>query len=165
MRNTPLIEAFKENEQDLIRFLIVRLKSAFAAQDLAQELYLRVCGLDESFAVRNGRAYLFRMASNLAIDHLRREARQAELRDELQTFLGDEAEVATPEEALISRNELERLERAMAELPPLSRRIFYLSRFEQKSQREIAALVGLSPTAVFKHLRRVIDYLAAVRDT
>ena len=126
MRNTPLIEAFKENEQDLIRFLIVRLKSA---------------------------------------DHLRREARQAELRDELQTFFGDEAEVATPEEALISRNELERLERAMAELPPLSRRIFYLSRFEQKSQREIAALVGLSPTAVFKHLRRVIDYLAAVRDT
>ena len=53
----------------------------------------------------------------------------------------------------------------MAELPPLSRKIFYLSRFEQKTQREIAAIVGLSPTGVFNHLRKVIDHLAAVRDT
>ena len=165
MSNTHLIEAFKENERDLIRFLMVRLQSVFAAQDLAQELYLKISSLEEGFSVRNGRAYLFRMAANLAIDHQRRETRRAELLDEVQTFLSGDADFVTPEATLISRDQLARLERAMAELPPLSRKIFYLSRFEQKTQREIAAIVGLSPTGVFNHLRKVIDHLAAVRDT
>ena len=56
------------------------------------------------------------------------------------------------------------MERALAEMPAISRKIFYLSRFEQKSQREIASMVGLSPTAVFNHIRKVIDHLAAVRE-
>lgn len=165
MANPHLIETFKENERDLVNFLVLRLKSAFTAQDLVQELYIKISRLDDGIAVRNGRAYLFRMAANLAIDHLRRESRRAELLEEIRTFLVEEAPVATPEQALISRQELARLEGALAELPAISQKIFHLSRFEQKSQREIAALVGLSPSAVFKHLRRVIDHLAAVRET
>lgn len=165
MTNAYLIETYKENERDLVKFLVPRLKSVFAAQDIAQELYIKICSLDDSVAVRNGRAYLFRMAANLAIDHLRRESRRAELLNEIQTFMTEGSHVATPEQALISRQELARLEQALAELPAISRKIFYLSRFEQKTQREIAAIVGLSPTAVFNHIRRVIDHLAAVRDT
>lgn len=143
----------------------MRLKSAFAAQDLAQELYLKICSLDDRIAVHNSRTYLFRMASNLAVDHLRRESRRAELLEETRGFLTGGSSFPNPEQALISREELARLKRAMAELPPLSRKIFYLSRFEHKSQREIAKIVGLSPTAVFKHLRKTIDHLAAARSS
>lgn len=165
MSEPPLIQAFRENERDLIHFLAARLKSAFAAQDLAQELYLKVRSLDAPVPVRNERAFLFRMAANLAIDHQRQESRRAELLAEAQAFLaGDETDSLTPEQSLIARVELARLERALAELPPLSRRIFHLSRFEGLSQREIAGLVGLSPTAVFKHLRKVVDHLARVRE-
>jgi len=103
-------------------------------------------------------------AEQAAIDHLRGESRRAALLAEAQSFLGTRDAVATPEQDLIARDQLARLERAMAEMPPLSRRIFYLSRFEEKSQREIAEIVGLSPTAVFKHIRKVLDHLAGVRD-
>lgn len=165
MTNADLIESFKENERDLLKFLVARLKSAFTAQDIAQEVYLKISTLDDTVAVRNARAYLFRMAANLAIDHLRRESRRAELQSEFLAIMGEEAHAATPEQDLISREELARLERALAEMPAISRKIFYLSRFEHRTQREIAAIVGLSPTAVFNHIRRVIDHLAAVRDS
>ena len=164
MPESPLVQAFRENERDLVQFLVARLKSAFVAQDIAQELYLKVSLLDGQEPVRNGRAYLFRMAANLAIDHQRRESRQAELLAEAQAWLGEGRDPATPEQTLIARAELRRLEQALGELPPTTRRIFHLSRFEEKSQREIAAIVGLSPTAVFKHLRNAVDHLAKVRD-
>jgi RNA polymerase sigma-70 factor (ECF subfamily) len=164
MAESPLIEAFREHERDLILFLAARLKSVFLAQDLTQELYLKVRDLDGGESVRNSRAYLFRMASNLAIDQHRGECRRAELLAQAQAHLGQASEVATPERQAIARHELARLAAALAEVPPLSRKIFYLSRFEEKSQREIAAIVGLSPTAVFNHLRRVVDHLARVRE-
>jgi len=164
MSDSRLIETFRENERDLVHFLVARLRSVFAAHDLVQELYLKIASLEETSPIRNDRAYLFRMASNLAIDYLRRESRQAEWLAEAQEILGGEVDAASPEETLMARDELLRLERAMAELPPLSRKIFYLSRFEEKSQREIAQIVGISPTGVFNHIRSVMDHLAKVRE-
>jgi RNA polymerase sigma-70 factor (ECF subfamily) len=104
------------------------------------------------------------MASNLAIDHLRGEARRSELLQEAHAFRGEEAGPTSPETVLIARQELMRFEAALAELPELSRRIFYLTRFEGLSQREVAAIVGLSNTAVFKHRRKVFAHLSKVRD-
>jgi RNA polymerase sigma-70 factor (ECF subfamily) len=165
MPNTSLIQTLRDNERDLLQFLAARLKSAFAAQDLVQDLYLKVRGLDEKEQVRNGRAYLFRMASNLAIDHLRRERRRAELIAEAGEFLTGGIEPTTPEQSLIARNELVRLERALAELPELTRRIFILCRLDGLPQRRVAEIVGLSPAGVFKHMRRAVDHLARVRDS
>jgi len=164
MSESRLVEAFRENERDLIHFLMLRLKSAFAAQDLAQELYVRVRNHEDTEEIRNGRAYLFRMAQNLAVDHLRKEARHAELQEEAGRFLNEGMSPATPERIVLAREELARMERALAELPPLTRKIFALSRFEEKPQREIAVLVGLSPAGVFKHIRRAMDHLSRARD-
>lgn len=164
MSDSRLVQAFRDYEAELIQFLSARLRSSTLAQDLTQELYLKIRALDDGPVVRNSRAYLFRMASNLALDHLRGERRRAELLAEARSFLGEESDMVTPEQALIAREELARLRRAMEDLPPISRRIFRMSRFDGLSQREIADRVGLSPTAVFKHIRKVMDHLATVRD-
>jgi RNA polymerase sigma-70 factor (ECF subfamily) len=164
MSGSSLAEAYREIERELISFLARRLKSVFTAQDLAQEIYLKVHSLEDIGPVRDRRAYLFRMAANLSTDHLRKEARRAQLLAEARDFLWQEHEAPTPEQTAIAAQELARLEKALAELAPLSRRIFYLSRFEGRNQRDIAGLVGISPTAVFKHLRKVVDHLAKVRE-
>ena len=164
MSGSSLAEAYREIERELISFLARRLKSVFTAQDLAQEIYLKVHALEDMGPVRDQRAYLFRMAANLSTDHLRKEARRAQLLAEARDFLWEESEALTPEQTVIAAQELARLEKALAELAPLSRRIFCLSRFEGRNQRDIADLVGISPTAVFKHLRKVVDHLAKVRE-
>lgn len=164
MQNSTLIQTYQENAQDLLRFLVRRLRCAFTARDLAQEVYLRLLKVDHPTEVRNSRAYLFQVAANLATDHLRGEARRTALLAEVQDLLWSGTDGVTPERQTLARDELERLRRVANDLPPLTRRAFFLSRFEGKPLRAIAEELGVSQTTVEKHLRRALDRLARARD-
>lgn len=164
MGHSALLEAYYEYQEDLIRFLSRRLKCGFAARDMVQELYLRLLKIQNPAGIENRKAYLFRIASNLATDHIRVEARRAELLRECRGVLTRSENKVTPERVALARWELKLYQKAVQELPPLSRRIFYLNRFEGKSQRAIAEEVGVSVTTVEKHIRRALDHLAATRD-
>ena len=163
MADSALLQAYRENERDLIRFLARRLRCAFTARDLAQDVYLKLHTLDEAVEVRNGRAYLFRIAANLATDHLRTERRRAELLAEAQDFLWAPSETRTPERELSGRQDIARLRRAAESLPPLTREIFRRNRFANETQRDIADSLGLSLTTVEKHIRKALDRLAKAR--
>lgn len=147
-----------------MRFLARRLKCAFTARDLVQELYLRLLKIENPAAIQNRRAYLFRVAANLATDHQRVEERRTELLRESRDLLTDPAHTVTPERIALARTELERLRRVVEALPPLSRKIFYLNRFEGMPQREIAQQLNVSVTTVEKHIRKVLEHLARARD-
>jgi RNA polymerase sigma factor (sigma-70 family) len=164
MQDTALSDSYREHERDLIRFLMRRLRCAFTARDLAQDIWLKLDGVDDAQAVRNPRAYLFRMAANLATDHLRIETRRAELRDEAHDLLYGDAEWRTPERDLIAREQIDRVQQAIAVLPPLTREIFRLNRFAHRTQREIAAQLGLSTTAIENHIAKALAALARARD-
>src|SRR6516225_906036 len=73
----PLLAAYLEKRGTLVRFLAARAGSTAAAEDLAQELYLKLAGRDRSAEVGNPQAMLFRMALNLMVDRARGEARAA----------------------------------------------------------------------------------------
>lgn len=164
MSESPLIESYRAHERDLIRFLARRVKCVFTAHDLAHDIFMKLHAVEGTSPVRNPKAYLFRMASNLASDHLRTEARRSELLHEAHDMLWRKVEDATPERRLIAREALAGIQAVVADLPPRSRQIFYLSRFEGQTQREIARHLGISRTTVEKHMRKVLDRLAAVRD-
>lgn len=163
MQTSALLETYREYERDLLRFLTRRLKCVFTAKDLAHDVYLKLHEMPANAPVENSRAYLFRMAANLATDHLRTESRRVELLAEAHELLWGGAETRTPEREAIARTELERLRKAISELPDLTRKIFHLNRFAGKTQREIAAELGVSQTTVEKHIRKVLDHLAATR--
>ncbi len=164
MQDSVLHRSFRDHQRDLLRFLMRRLRCAFTARDLAHDLYLKLDDVDGATGIGNGRAYLFRMAANLASDHLRGEARRGEILREAQDLLDGGADWRTPERDVIARDELQRLHREVAALPDLSRRIFQLNRFEGRTHREIAARLGVSVTTVENHIRKVMDRLAAARD-
>lgn len=164
MPESPLIESYRMNERDLVRFLARRLKCIFTAHDLAHEIYLKLHSLDDAVAIGNPKAYLFRIAANLATDHLRTENRRSAILAEAHDMLWGGTAETTPEQSLIAREELARLRAAVAELSPTSRQIFFLNRFGGKTQREIAAAMGVSLTTVEKHIRKALHHLAAARD-
>jgi RNA polymerase sigma factor (sigma-70 family) len=163
MNESALLRTYREAERDLLRFLIRRLKCVFTAKDLAHDVYLKLHEVPETAQVRNGRAYLFRMAANLATDHLRTESRRGQLLSEAHELLWSEAETRTPERDAIARDELEQMRKAISALPDMTRKIFHLNRFGGKTQKEIAAELGVSQTTVEKHIRKVLDHLAAAR--
>ncbi|KZD07848.1 RNA polymerase sigma factor [Oceanibaculum pacificum] len=163
MQNVILLQAYRAHERELVRFLARRLRCVATARDLAHDLYVKLHDQPPPDALRHEKAYLFRMAANLATDHLRSVSRRAELLAEAQTMLWAGLEQPTPERALAARREVEAMRRIVAGLPPLSRRIFELNRFEGKSQREIAGLLGVSQTTVENHMRKVLAILTAAR--
>lgn len=148
----------------LMRLLVRILGSELVAEDVAQNLYLRVQRVEDEPPIINKRSFLFRLASNLAIDHIRAEQTRARIQAEAHALLWDE--LATPDAAqiAIAKVELQRVLKAAASLPEPTRTIFRLHRFDGMRQSEIAALRGVSVTTVEKHVRRALSVLRNARD-
>ncbi len=164
MWDSTLHQTYHAHERELIRFLARRLRCMATARDMAQDIYLKLRDVQDESAIRNGRAYLFRMAANLATDHQRGEARRAELLAEAHDLLWGASPASTPETECLARDELRRVEQALHALPAQTRQIFDLNRFQGLSQREIAERLGVSSTTVEKHIRRALDRLAEARN-
>ena len=141
---------------ELRAFLVARCGDASEAEDVLQELWLKVTEHPVG-PIANGRAYLFRSASNLVLDRLR--ARQRALRrdrawidDGQQTNAADDRPDPAPpaDEILLRQEEASVVRRAIAELPPGARRALELHRLEGHGQAEVARIMGISLSGVEK---------------
>lgn len=156
---SALIASFRENYQDLLRFLTRRTGNAERAADVAQDTYVRLAAIPPAtLDIQNPRAFVYRVAGNLAIDTMRREGRiAADL-----TFL-EAGEVVpdptpSPEARTLARERLRLLEEALNELPSKTRLALLLSRIEGRSFAEIAGELGVSESMVAKHIARALRH-------
>lgn len=136
-----------------------------ATEDLFQELWIRVTQRPNG-PVANPLAYLYRAANNLMVDRYRAE-RQARQRDhawsEARGGLEEWAPQPTAEEVLIARQELGRLDVALAALGERAARCFRRFRLDGVPQKQIAAELGVSLSTVESDLRRAYAALIAAR--
>ncbi len=164
----PLLALYLERRANLVRFLAARAGSVAVAEDLIQELYLKLAARDRTGEqVGNPTALLYRMALNLMLDRARGEARST-VRDTAwrQAFHAevggvDVADEPPADEAAASAQRLRRLIAAVQELPPQAGRAFRLHKLEGLSQAETARAMGLSVKAVEKHVSAALKALTA----
>ena len=166
-RQSDLLDAYMSKRDDLVRFFAARLRSMTAAEDLAQDLYIRVASLELGEPVENPSAYLYRLASNLMLDRLRSDRRSG-VRDGawLQSHrveMGGEsiADTPSPEQSAVSRQRLAKMVEAMADLPPKTRRAFELHKLEGMTQEETAQALGVSRKTVEKQISTALQRLMA----
>jgi len=150
----------------LMSFFLRRLKDRSQAEDLTQEVLLRVlraCGGD---AIENADGYVFKTAVNLLKDQARRALRHGtphflSIEDALDGELQSElVEGRSPERVLLSEDALGEVLAALKELGELTRNIFILFRLESMKQKDIAALYGISQSTVEKHVMKAVLHLA-----
>jgi RNA polymerase sigma factor (sigma-70 family) len=151
------------DRRDLVRFIVSRLRCRATAEDLVQEAYIRL--LEVSRPLRSPRAFLFRTVANLALNHRRDESRRAELRRDVLEPHAEVADLSTPEHTAVAVGELGVLAEAFAALPPRTREVFMLNRFEGLNQREVAERLGISLTVVEKHMSRAVLHLTGALGT
>lgn len=164
---SPLIALYLERRTDLVRFFTVRLRSAAAAEDLVQDIYVRLSGMEPGTEIQNPTAYLYRLGSNLMLDKLRGERRTAHRDgawlDTQTTRVGVHEVSAEPsaEAAVAARQRLALLTEALTELGPQTQRVFRMHKFEGMSHPEVAAALGISRSAVEKHMMAALKHLLA----
>jgi len=163
----PLLEIYLERRANLVRFFAARTGSRLLAEDLAQELYVKIATRDPAVTAENPVALIYRIATNVMLDRARGEAR-ATARDAAwrrvahATAGGEDVADETPaDEAVASRQRLRQLVEAVAELPPQMQRAFRLHKLEGRSQSDTAQVMGLSVKSVEKHISAALKALTA----
>ena len=151
---------------ELLRFLVARTGSGPEAEDILQDMWLRI-GEGRSGPVANGRAYLYRIAQNLVLDRLR-EARRRGAREQSWMEVASGVDLRGPDPAdpradalaqMSEREEVARLASAIANLPAGARRAFQLHKLEGLSHDEVAQRLGISRSGVEKHMAVAMKYL------
>ena len=161
---TSGIEAvFLNNRKALLRFL--RAGGEDDAEDLLQELWLQVSSRPAT-PIAEPAAYLYRMANNLMLSrrrsHYRRHRREqnwvnAGTPDDLASS------VESGERVLLGREQIRAVEATLSGLGEKTDRIFRRFRLEGFSQQEIAREMGISVSAVEKHLQKAYRALLEIR--
>jgi RNA polymerase sigma-70 factor (ECF subfamily) len=162
-----LLDAYFERREELKRFFAARFGSMELAEDLVQELYLKVSALDPSHVVKNPGGYLYRLSMNLMLDQVRQRKRSA-ARDSAwrlahnETRGGDDvADLPQMEDALTARRRLEVLIGGLDTLPTQTQQVFRLHKFEGLTHAQTAARLGISQRSVEKHISAALKALLA----
>lgn len=121
-------------------------------EDLVQEAFLKVESYEQQHAVRSQEALLVSTAVNLSIDEARRQGR-APFTDASNVFSIADA-TPDPEQALRSRQRLQRASSGLERLPERTRRILLRRRLDGVSYAIIAQEEGMSVPAVEKQVAR-----------
>lgn len=149
----------------LMVFFRKRARHAADAQDLVQQVFLRLSQYPKMNEIRNPEGYIFQTASNTLKDHFRAAAASNRYFDEKKCEIAEESGSGfSPERVLLARESVGLLVDALRKLPPRTRDVLILRCFEGLKHAEIAQLQGISIRAVEKHIGRALSYLSDAID-
>lgn len=141
-----------------LRRYFLRRAQASDADDLVQDVFLSLQARGEGARIDNVEGYLFRTAANVLGMRRRKTGWRWGSQEDLDG-VEDLVDDLSPERVLIGKQALELVVRALAEMPPRTAQAFFLYRFGQLSQEQVARRMGVSVKAVEKFLRKALRHL------
>jgi RNA polymerase sigma-70 factor (ECF subfamily) len=158
-----LSELIARYQNRLYRYLLRIVRKPAEAEDLFQQTWLRVVEKIGSFNTsRNFDAWLFTLARNQAIDHLRRiRPHSLDEPDEHRETAADRIASTdhTPLEHALAAERRAAIGDAMAELPVMYREVLTLRFEEEMKIEEIAQVTAVPVSTVKSRLRRALEQL------
>lgn len=159
-----IAQLYREHRAGLQRHLQSMVKDPDIAEELLQDTFIRLSRMPAIQTIRQIRPFLYKIATNLALDFLRASKRMPETEsDEVLTEWASEEPAQL--EFVAHARRIEQLQRAIESLPPRARETLILARLQEKTLKEVAVQLGVSQTMVEKHLRNAMkkcrEYLNA----
>jgi RNA polymerase sigma factor (sigma-70 family) len=156
-----LSSCYRELNASLHEYLLRNTRSRHDAEDLAQEVYLRLARMRCLASIEDQKAFVFRAAKNLLRDRFRR-AQTHGRQDSAEHRLLETCDLsAEPSLVFESLEMLQQIDRVLDSLKASTRRAFVRHRVEECAHVDIAAEMGVSISMVEKHVKAA---RAALRD-
>lgn len=162
LKFTPLIEnSYVSYHDSVYRYILYNIGNKADAEDLTQDVYVRLMDYDRILCAETIKSFLFTIAHNLVNDFIRRYYKKQEVYLYIYEYSVPRAD--EPENQIIA-NDLAACELRKLSLLPLRRRTIYMmSRFEDKSITDISKELNLSHRTVENHLfigrREIREYI------
>lgn len=147
-----------EWHEDLVRFLARRTATPADAQDLAQEVYLRLLRVDRRDLVRRPRSYMLRIAANLLHEwRLKASQKHPHRSEDLASLISTD----DPERDAATLARETRLTAELSRLPAAVRAALVLQIRDGLSYDEIAVRMNATPRMVKRYLLNGFSTLRA----
>jgi len=153
MSDVPVGRAFWN---DLVRQIARRTHNSEDAEDLLQSAYLRLVRYQVRTSVDDTAAFLVKTALNLNIDNFR----HLQVHDSVTAFPQLEDNAPLQDEVVAARVRLIRVKAGLEKLPARTREVLLLHRLNNLTYSEIGKRLGISVSAVEKHVARAAVFLA-----
>lgn len=151
-----ITDAYVQHESAIRRFIGKFLPRPNDIEDVTQEAFLKAFVAEKKHSIEQPKSFLFRVARNVALSHLRQKTRHPteyiedfEASDVVSTEWSSEDEV-------IARQQLGIRCEAVAKLTPSVRRVYLMRKVYGMSHKEISASLGIARSTVEKHLTKGI---------
>jgi len=139
------------------RFIYKYLKSPQLTDDLTQEIFLKVWENKEALTDRQAfKSYLFTISRNHTLNFLKRASIDSTAKS---VIINSYSPSDSLEEELQTKDYLAYLQSILVTLSPQSREVFRLCRQEYKTYDEAAEILGISRSAVKKHMIKSMKVL------
>lgn len=143
----------------LIRFINLYVSSSGEAEELVSDTFLAIWENRRTLlSVGDINAYIYSVARHKAISYYRKRHLDQISFDEISIdfFVNTDT---TPEDELISQEEISRLNKAINNLPPKCRMAFKLVREDHLKYKEVAAILHISVKTLETHLATAVKKL------
>ncbi|MFA6162030.1 MAG: RNA polymerase sigma factor [Methylobacter sp.] len=151
-------ELIQEHREELHCYLVRQTRCPETASDILQDAFLRLIHADTKNDLKNPRAFLYKVVSNLAIDYLRSSNRRL-ARHADESELIDQPDPTPPiEHQLYTQERIAHLRQAVSELPSRCREVFIMHKFKHYSYSIIMNELGISESTVLKHIVKAMEH-------
>lgn len=149
---------FNLHYEELCRIVYPILKDVHAAEDIVQDVYVKVWLRKEELTVTtNYKAYLYKAVVYRALDYLRKQKSTVKVKEELKVIhnLPHQEPDSTMEETQL----LKAIDSVLEKMPENMRLIFHLSRFSNLKNREIAEQLNISIKTVESNISKALKLM------
>lgn len=151
-------ELIQEHREELHGYLVRQTRCPETASDILQDAFLRLIHADTKSGIQNPRAFLYKIVSNLAIDHLRSSNRRLARHADESELVDQPDPTPSIEHQLYTQEQIAHLRLAVSELPPRCREVFIMHKFKHHPYSVIMSELGISESTVLKHIVKAMEH-------
>jgi RNA polymerase sigma-70 factor (ECF subfamily) len=145
-------QIFRTHYEAVTRFIYFKCGDLQQAEDIVQDVFVKLWKLCASVSFEKVKAYLYRAANN---SFLNEKAHEKVVLKHMQTIVRP-IDHETPEYLIQMEEFHKKLKEAIASLPPKEREVYLLSRIEKKTYPEIAEILGLGIKAIERRMSKAL---------